>query len=137
MHIPASMLNGPVCPVTLAIGAAGITAAVFTARKSEEKPSPAGFAAVTALIFALQMLNYPVQNGTSGHLVGAMLAVVSVCDCRCSGLLHRGCRLWGGCARPGHARHAFSARPDRHWRSAFDSRGRHDAAQRGKALGLA
>jgi len=75
MHIPASMLNGAVCPVTLAVGAVGVGVAAYAARKSEEKPSSARFAAVTALIFALQMLNYPVQNGTSGHLVGAMLGV--------------------------------------------------------------
>lgn len=75
MHIPASMLNGAVCPVTLAVGAAGVGIAAYAARKSEEKPSSARFAAVTALIFALQMLNYPVQNGTSGHLVGAILGV--------------------------------------------------------------
>ncbi|MFH1190596.1 MAG: energy-coupling factor ABC transporter permease [Candidatus Omnitrophota bacterium] len=75
MHIPASMLNGAVCPVTLVVGAAGVGVAAYVARKSEVKPSSARFAAVTALIFALQMLNYPVQNGTSGHLVGAMLGV--------------------------------------------------------------
>jgi len=75
MHIPASMLNGAVCPVTLAVGGAGVGLAAYLAHKSDEKPSSARFAAVTALIFALQMLNYPVQNGTSGHLVGAILAV--------------------------------------------------------------
>lgn len=75
MHIPASMLHGAICPVTVAVGAAGVGLAAYGAYKSEEKPSSARFAAVTALIFALQMLNYPVQNGTSGHLVGAMLAV--------------------------------------------------------------
>lgn len=75
MHIPASMLNGSVCSVTLVAGAAGVVAAALAARTAQEKPSPMRFAAVTALIFALQMLNYPVQDGTSGHLVGAMLAV--------------------------------------------------------------
>jgi len=75
MHIPASMLNGAVCPVTLAVGAAGLGTAAYLAKRSEKKPSAEKFAAITALIFALQMLNFPVQNGTSGHLVGAMLAV--------------------------------------------------------------
>jgi cobalt/nickel transport system permease protein len=69
------MLNGAVCPVTLAVGGAGVALAGWAAAKSSQKPSGARFAAVTALIFALQMLNYPVQNGTSGHLVGAVLAV--------------------------------------------------------------
>jgi len=75
MHIPTSMLNGAICPVTLAISAVGIGITVTVAKKSKTKPSSARFAAVTALIFALQMLNYPVQNGTSGHLVGALLGV--------------------------------------------------------------
>jgi len=69
------MLNGAVCPVTLAAGAAGIGITAYAAKKATEKPSSGRFAAVTALIFALQMLNFPVQNGTSGHLLGAMLGV--------------------------------------------------------------
>jgi cobalt/nickel transport system permease protein len=32
------------------------------------------FAATTALVFGLQMLNYPVASGTSGHLLGGALA---------------------------------------------------------------
>lgn len=75
MHIPGTMLHGTVCPVTLAVAGIGVGLAAYLARKSPQKPAPASFAAVTALVFALQMLNYPVANGTSGHLVGAMLAV--------------------------------------------------------------
>ena len=75
MHIPASMLHGTVCPVTIAVTAAGVGTAVYWARQQEEKPSAGKFAAVTSLIFAMQMLNFPVQNGTSGHLLGGMLAV--------------------------------------------------------------
>ncbi|MDP8266541.1 MAG: energy-coupling factor ABC transporter permease [Candidatus Aceula meridiana] len=75
MHIPASMLNGAICPVTTAVSALGLGVAATVARKSEHKSSAAKFAAVTALIFALQMLNFPVQNGTSGHLIGALLGV--------------------------------------------------------------
>lgn len=75
MHIPSTMLNGAVCSVTLAVSVIGVGITALMAKKSENKPSTIKFAAVTALIFALQMLNYSVQNGTSGHLVGAMLAV--------------------------------------------------------------
>lgn len=75
MHIPTTMLNGAICPVTAAVSAVGLGFAAAAAKKSEHKPSSAKFAAVTSLIFALQMLNYPVQDGTSGHLVGALLAV--------------------------------------------------------------
>lgn len=75
MHIPGSMLNQAVCPVTLAVGAAGVGLAGYLANRSKERSTAARFAAVTSLIFALQMLNYPVENGTSGHVVGAMLGV--------------------------------------------------------------
>ncbi len=70
MHIPGSMLSGAVCSVTMAISAVGVGIAAWAAKKSEKKSSPAKFAAVTALVFALQMLNYPVQNGISGHCYG-------------------------------------------------------------------
>jgi len=33
-------------------------------------------AMIGALIFAMQMINFPVTNGTSGHLIGAVLAAV-------------------------------------------------------------
>src|SRR3954464_893555 len=33
---------------------------------------------VAAFVFALQMLNFPVANGTSGHLLGGVLAAVMV-----------------------------------------------------------
>ncbi|MCA9401744.1 MAG: energy-coupling factor ABC transporter permease [Candidatus Omnitrophica bacterium] len=75
MHIPDSMLNGAVCPVTIAVAGLGVAAAGYVAKQSDVKPSPARFAAVTSLIFALQMLNFPVQDGTSGHLLGAILGV--------------------------------------------------------------
>lgn len=69
------MLNAPVCPLTIAISSVGIAIALAFAKKSKQKPSSIMFAAITSLIFALQMLNYPIQNGTSGHLIGAMIAV--------------------------------------------------------------
>ncbi|NTV28759.1 MAG: cobalamin biosynthesis protein CbiM [Candidatus Omnitrophica bacterium] len=75
MHIPAIMLGGAVCPVTIAVGVAGGATALYFASKQEEKPTVGKFATVTSMIFAMQMLNFPVQNGTSGHLLGGMLAV--------------------------------------------------------------
>lgn len=77
MHIPDHMLNGTVCPITAAvISVAGVTAAVVLAVKSKEKPSPLKFAAVAMLVFAAQMMNFPVLNGTSGHFLGATFAVL-------------------------------------------------------------
>jgi len=74
MHIPNSMLQGPVCPVTAVLSAAGVAIASYWAVKTKNKPTAARFAAITALIFAGQMMNFPVQDGTSGHLLGGVLA---------------------------------------------------------------
>ncbi len=74
MHIPDSMLQGAVCPVTLALGAAGLTVVVATAVRSTDKPGAARFAGVAALIFAGQMMNFAIPGGTSGHLLGGVLA---------------------------------------------------------------
>ncbi len=75
MHIPGNMLEGHVEALTNSVSAVAIFGAIYFALKSKVKPSGLRFAGVSALIFALQMLNFPVQNGTSGHLVGAVLAV--------------------------------------------------------------
>jgi cobalt/nickel transport system permease protein len=74
MHIPDSILQGAICPVTLALGAAGLTVAVATAARSTHKPGATRFAGVAALIFAGQMMNFAIPGGTSGHLLGAVLA---------------------------------------------------------------
>lgn len=74
MHIPDSMLHGTVCPVTAAVAVAGVGAAAVAAFLAKEKPSTTHMGAVAAFIFAAQMLNFPVQGGTSGHLLGATLA---------------------------------------------------------------
>ncbi len=74
MHIPQHMLQGNICPVTLAVGVASTAAALYFTTKSQDEVSPARFASVTALIFGLQMINFPVANGTSGHLIGGVLA---------------------------------------------------------------
>ena len=76
MHIPNEMLNGLICPVSAAFAVTGVAVAAYTARRSQIRPSASRFAAVAALVFAAQMLNFPVQDGTSGHLLGGVLASV-------------------------------------------------------------
>lgn len=75
MHIPNGMLHGGICPVTAVISAVGIGLAAFKAFFAKAKPGAGKFAAVTALIFAGQMMNFPISGGTSGHLLGGVLAV--------------------------------------------------------------
>lgn len=74
MHIPDHMLQGAVCPVTAALSIAGVGLAAVAAAKSKEKPNALTLGAVGALVFAAQMMNFPVSGGTSGHLIGATLA---------------------------------------------------------------
>ncbi len=76
MHIPDHMLHGAVCPVTAGLALLGVTAAAVAAVRSNDKPKVTRFAAVTAMLFAAQMLNFPITSGTSGHLLGAALATV-------------------------------------------------------------
>jgi cobalt/nickel transport system permease protein len=68
------MMNGAVCPVTAVAAATGIAGAAWAAAKSEIKPDAVKFASVSALIFAGQMMNFPISGGTSGHLMGGVLA---------------------------------------------------------------
>ncbi|EIJ35483.1 energy-coupling factor ABC transporter permease [Thiothrix nivea] len=74
MHIPDSMLQGAVCPVTAAFSVAGVAAVAWLVMKAEHKPTAGRFAAIVALIFAGQMMNFPIMHGTSGHLLGGVLA---------------------------------------------------------------
>lgn len=74
MHIPDSMLQGSICPVTAALSAAGLATSTYFCVKAKAVPTATRFAAVTALIFAGQMLNFPISGGTSGHLLGGVLA---------------------------------------------------------------
>ncbi len=74
MHIPQAMLQGTICPVTAAVSFAGIAGAAFAAVKTKARGVAGRFAAVTALIFAAQMINFPISGGTSGHLLGGVLA---------------------------------------------------------------
>jgi cobalt/nickel transport system permease protein len=75
MHIPDMMLQGTICPATAAIASLGLAGTAYAAYKTKIKPAATFFAGVTALIFAAQMANFPIQLGTSGHLLGATLAV--------------------------------------------------------------
>jgi len=75
MHIPDMMLQGAICPATAGLAAVGLASVGYAAYKTAAKPTAAFFASVTALIFAAQMADFPIPLGTSGHLIGATLAV--------------------------------------------------------------
>ena len=74
MHIPDAMLQGKVCPVTAVISAVGLIVAAWGCAKSQKSPSAGRFGAISAFIFAAQMINFPITHGTSAHLIGGVLA---------------------------------------------------------------
>ena len=78
MHIPDGFLNAPVSAAGAVVAAGGIAVAVRKASADlDEKAVPlAGL--TSAYVFAMQMLNFPVASGTSGHLIGGCLAAVLV-----------------------------------------------------------
>ena len=78
LHIPDGFINAPVSLISLAIAAFFIYLALRGAKNQlDEKVAPlAGLAAV--FIFAMQMINFPVAAGTSGHLIGGALAAILI-----------------------------------------------------------
>ena len=78
MHVPDGFFNA-----ATSVGAGVVTAGTLAAslkvatRQLTDRLAPlAGL--VAAFVFALQLLNFPVASGTSGHLLGGALAAVLV-----------------------------------------------------------
>jgi cobalt/nickel transport system permease protein len=78
MHAPDGFINAPVSAIAWIIAIAAIAVCLRGARKQlDERTAPlAGLVAV--FVFAMQMINFPVGAGTSGHLLGGALAVILV-----------------------------------------------------------
>lgn len=78
MHIPDGFINTGVAVAADAVAAGTVGLSLKKAADTmEDKQAPlAGL--VAAFVFAVQMLNFPVAAGTSGHLLGGVLATVLV-----------------------------------------------------------
>jgi cobalt/nickel transport system permease protein len=78
VHVPDGFINAPVSAATGVLAAGAIAVSLRGARRElDERTAPlAGL--VAAFIFAVQMLNFPVAAGTSGHLLGGALAAILV-----------------------------------------------------------
>lgn len=76
MHIPDGFINGATSLGAGVLAAGGLGAALRQGNRAlKDRQIPlAGL--VAAFVFALQMLNFPVAAGTSGHLLGGALAAV-------------------------------------------------------------
>jgi cobalt/nickel transport system permease protein len=78
VHVPDGFLDVPTSLATGVVAAATVAVALKKSRDElDERTAPmAGLTA--AFVFAVQMLNFPVGVGTSGHLMGGALAAVLV-----------------------------------------------------------
>ena len=79
MHVPDGFLDAPTS-VGTAVVAGGVVAAclVRSARHELDDRSAPLAGLVAVFIFAAQMVTFPIGAGTSGHLLGGVLAAVLV-----------------------------------------------------------
>src|ERR1700752_3174130 len=78
MHIANGIVDGSTSAIFAALAAAVLAICVARARQAlDERLAPlAGL--VAAFIFAVQMVNFPILPGVSGHLLGGALAAILV-----------------------------------------------------------
>jgi cobalt/nickel transport system permease protein len=78
VHAPDGFIDGPTSLAMGVVAAGGVGLSLrYAGRQLEEQQVPlAGL--TSAFVFAVQMLNFPVASGTSGHLLGGVLAAVLV-----------------------------------------------------------
>ncbi|HHY99311.1 MAG TPA: energy-coupling factor ABC transporter permease [Firmicutes bacterium] len=81
MHIPDGFLDTKTWLGAAALSAGVIAYSIRMLRKGPDaeehlESSAPMMGVMAAFIFAAQMLNFPVAGGTSGHLIGAVLAMI-------------------------------------------------------------
>lgn len=76
MHIPDGFLDAKTLAVTGTLAAAGVSLAVVRARRTIPPSKVPLLGLSAAFLFAAQLVNFPVAAGTSGHLVGSLLAAI-------------------------------------------------------------
>ncbi|MCX7826903.1 MAG: PDGLE domain-containing protein [Verrucomicrobiae bacterium] len=76
MHIPDGFLDAKTAAVTGALAAGGLAVAIRQVNRTLPRSKVPLMGLAAAFVFAAQMLNFPVAGGTSGHLLGGVLAAV-------------------------------------------------------------
>ena len=76
MHIPDGFLDGKTLALTGALAAGGLAVAARQVNRTLPRNQIPLMGLGAAFVFAAQMLNFPVAGGTSGHLLGGVLAGV-------------------------------------------------------------
>lgn len=76
MHIPDGFLDTKTLVASATFAGAGVVVALSRSRVSLPPSRVPLLGMTAAFIFAAQMINFPVLGGTSGHLIGSVLACV-------------------------------------------------------------
>jgi cobalt/nickel transport system permease protein len=78
VHIPDGFIDAQVSVAAAVVSAAVVTVCLRGARRTMEESAAPMAGLVAVFVFAAQMFNFPIGVGTSGHLIGAALAVILV-----------------------------------------------------------
>ncbi|MFF5726592.1 energy-coupling factor ABC transporter permease [[Kitasatospora] papulosa] len=78
MHVPDGFIDAPVSAAAGVVAAGAVAVGLRGARRELDQRTAPLAGLVAAFIFAVQMLNFPVAAGTSGHLLGGALAAILV-----------------------------------------------------------
>jgi cobalt/nickel transport system permease protein len=78
MHIPDGFVDLKTAITTGIVSAGGIGVSIYKIKSIFKAKVIAMMGIMAALIFALQMINFSIPGGTSGHLLGGALAVITL-----------------------------------------------------------
>jgi len=76
MHLPDGFLDAKTAALSSGVAVAGVGLALRQVRETLEPRRMPMLGLGAAFVFAAQMLNFPIAGGTSGHLVGGVLAAI-------------------------------------------------------------
>ena len=76
MHLPDGFLDAKTALLSSGVAAAGVGLALRSVSTTLEPRRMPMLGLGAAFVFAAQMLNFPIAGGTSGHLVGGVLAAI-------------------------------------------------------------
>ena len=78
MHMSDGLVNAPTAAVFGLLAVIGLGLAVHRARADLDDRTAPMAGLVTAFVFAVQMINFPILPGASGHLLGGALVAILV-----------------------------------------------------------
>lgn len=78
MHMSDGLVNGPTALLFGAVAVVALAVAVLRARADLDDRAAPMAGLVTAFVFAVQMINFPILPGASGHLLGGALVAILV-----------------------------------------------------------